>query len=377
MKQLIRRLVGSGLVPNTYYAALRYPRMAKAISHKNHASLPKVTVVMPVYNVAEYLLDALSSVLSQSYKNFEVIAVNDGSTDGSEKILEMLAAEISHLTVINQKNAGVAEARNRGVAAMSSDSKYLMFIDSDDLMPKRSMAKLVAAAENSDAQLTAGKTVTFYGLRYFDRPSTASFFAENRAGIKLEQMPELLGDAVVWNKLFRVDYWRAQGFKFPSGVNYEDMTLAAESYLNADRITLVSEPVYFWRVRAEGESRSTLRFEQASLEDRLLSMEQIANRIKAKIREGKLTAAVLESYQQRIIRHDLQLFVPYLEHVDATYFSTLKVRCKALVGKVSPEQFEAAGGRYNEVLRMVMSSTRAEAIRTLQTLEKAENRLTA
>jgi CDP-glycerol glycerophosphotransferase len=348
--------------------------MAKAISHKNDASLPKVTVVMPVYNVADYLLDALVSVLSQSYKNFEVIAVNDGSTDGSEKILEMLAAEISHLTVINQKNLGVAEARNRGVAAVSSDSKYLMFIDSDDLMPKRAIAKLVAAAESTDAQLTAGKTVTFYGVRYFDRPSTASFFAANRAGITLEHMPELLGDAVVWNKLFRVDYWRAQGFKFPSGVNYEDMTLAAESYLNADRITLVSDAVYFWRVRAEGESRSTVRFEQASLEDRLLSMEQIANRIKAKIRAGKLPATVLENYQQRIIRHDLQLFVPYLEHVDATYFSTLKVRCKALVGKVSPEQFEAAGGRYNEVLGMVMTSTRAEAIRTLKTIEKAENR---
>ncbi len=217
MKQLIRRLVGSGLLPNTYYAALRYPRMAKAISHKNDASLPKVTVVMPVYNVAECLLDALSSVLSQSYKNFEVIAVNDGSTDGSEKILEMLAAEISHLTVINQKNAGVAEARNRGVAAMSSDSKYLMFIDSDDLLPKRSIAKLVTAAEDSDAQLTAGKTVTFYGLRYFDRPSTASFFAADRAGIRLEQMPELLGDAVVWNKLFRVDFGERRGSSFRAG----------------------------------------------------------------------------------------------------------------------------------------------------------------
>lgn len=377
MKQLIRRLVGSGLLPKTYYAAIRYPRMAKSISHQNDASLPKVTVVMPVYNVAEYLLDALASVLSQSYKNFEVIAVNDGSTDGSEKILEMLAAEISHLTVINQKNAGVAEARNRGIAAMSSDSKYLMFIDSDDLMPKRTIAKMVAAAENTDAPLTAGKTVTFYGVRYFDRPSTASFFSASRSGITLEQMPELLGDAVVWNKLFRTDYWRAQGFKFPSGVNYEDMTLAAESYLNADRITLVSDAVYFWRVRAEGESRSTVRFEQSSLEDRLLSMEQIANRIKSKIRAGKLPTAVLESYQQRIIRHDLQLFVPYLEHVDATYFSTLKVRCNALVGKVSPALFEAAGGRYNEVLRMVMTSTRAEAIRTLQSLEIAANRPTA
>lgn len=376
MKQLIRRLVGSGVVPNAYYAALRYPRMAKSISHKNDSSLPKVTVIMPVYNVAEYLLDALVSVLSQSYKNFEVIAVNDGSTDGSEKILEMLTAEIPHLTVINQKNAGVAEARNRGIAAMSSDSKYLMFMDSDDLMPVRTIAKMVAAAESSDAQLTAGKTVTFYGVRYFDRPSTASFFAANRVGIKLEQMPELLGDAVVWNKLFRTDYWMAQGFRFPSGVNYEDMTLAAESYLNAERITLLSDAVYFWRVRAEGESRSTVRFEQAALEDRLLSMEQIANRIKAKIRTGKLSTDVLESYQRRMIRHDLQLFVPYLEQVDATYFSTLKVRCKALVGKVSPEQFEAAGGRYNEVLRMVMWSTRAEAIRTLQKLEKPENRVT-
>ena len=374
MKQLIRRLVGSGLIPNAYYTAIRYPRMAKAISHKNDDSLPKVTVVMPVYNAAEYLVDALVSVLSQSYKNFEVIAINDGSTDGSEKILEMLAAEISHLKIVNQSNLGVAEARNRGAALALNDSKYLMFIDSDDLLPMRSIARLVAAAENSNAQLTAGKTVTFYGVRYFDRPSTAAFFSSSRQGIKLEQMPELLGDAVVWNKLFRTDFWRAQGFKFPSGVNYEDMTLAADSYLNAERITVVSDAVYFWRVRAEGESRSTQRFEQASLEDRLLSMEQIANRIKAKIRAGKLTTAVLESYQARIIRHDLQLFVPYLEHVDATYFSTLKVRCKALVGKVSPEQFEAAGGRYNEVLRMVMSSTRAEAIRTLQSIEKAENR---
>ncbi len=375
MKQLIRRLLGAGLLPNAYYGSIRYVRMAKAIAHENDAPLLKVTVVVPVYNMVPYLRDAMVSVLSQSYKDFEVIAVTDGSLGDSGKLLDTLAAEIRHLRVIHQPNAGVAAARNAGVAQASQDSKYLMFLDSDDLMPKRTIARLVAAAERTQAQVTAGKTVTFYGVRYFDRPSTASFFRNNRDAISIEQAPELLGDAVVWNKLFSFDFWRTNRFSFPSGVNYEDMTLAAESYLNAERITLISEPVYFWRVREEGESRSTQRFEQASLEDRLLSMEQITNRIKAKIRTGELTPAVLESYQNRIIRHDLQLFVPYLESVDAAYFSTLKVRCKALVGKVGEEAFAEAGGKYNSVLRVVLTSTRAEAIRALQKLELPENRL--
>ena len=377
MKQLLRRLLGTGLLPKTYYATIRYGRMAKAMAHSNDPSLPKVTIVMPVYNVQQFLLDALLSVLSQSYKNFEVIAVNDGSQDGSKQILEMLEAEIKHLRVIHQPNAGVAAARNKGVASASGDTKYLAFIDSDDLMPKRALARLVSAAEATGAEVTAGKTVTFYGVRYFDRPSTASFFATFRGPITIADAPELLGDAVVWNKLYSFDFWRAQKLRFPTDVNYEDMTLAAQSYLEAKKITLISEPVYFWRVRAEGESRSTQRFEQGSLEDRLLSMEQITNRIKAKIRAGQLNPDVLDSYQQRIIRHDLQLFVPYLESVDAQYFSTLKVRCNALVGKVPADHFEAAGGKYNSVLRVVMTASRADAIRALQSLENPAKTLRA
>lgn len=99
----------------------------------------KVAIVLPVYNVASYLRECLDSILAQEYKNFIVIAVNDGSTDGSQEILELYAKKDSRIIVLDQENSGISSVRNRALELIEAmkDIDYVSFIDSDDTVDVR------------------------------------------------------------------------------------------------------------------------------------------------------------------------------------------------------------------------------------------------
>ena len=92
---------------------------------------PIVSIVVPVYNGERYLRDSLDSLLAQTFRDFEIICVNDGSTDSSESIINEYLERDSHIRVVNQANAGVASARNTGIE--NAKGRYLMFCDDDDL----------------------------------------------------------------------------------------------------------------------------------------------------------------------------------------------------------------------------------------------------
>lgn len=103
---------------------------------------PKVTLILPVYNVEAYLADCLLSIRAQRWPNLEIIAVNDGSTDSSLEILEAFAANTPYLRIISKENAGLGAARNTGLDAIE-DTDYVMFADSDDLLPVGSIERFV------------------------------------------------------------------------------------------------------------------------------------------------------------------------------------------------------------------------------------------
>src|SRR3954447_22785622 len=102
---------------------------------------PVLSVVVPVYNVAPYLVDCLDSLLAQTLTNLEVIAVDDGSTDGCPEILAGYAARDPRVRILTQPNAGQGAARNRGVA--SARGELLTFVDSDDVVPRRALKAMV------------------------------------------------------------------------------------------------------------------------------------------------------------------------------------------------------------------------------------------
>ncbi len=115
---------------------------------KSTSSSPEVSIIMPVHNSADFLAEAVNSILCQSNADWEMICVDDGSTDESLPLLRELAARDSRITVIHQENAGVSEARNRGIRA--ARGSWLMMLDSDDVVGPRILEELLAAAKSAD-----------------------------------------------------------------------------------------------------------------------------------------------------------------------------------------------------------------------------------
>ena len=113
---------------------------------------PKVSVIVPVYNVLEYIPSFIDSLVKQNYTDFEVVFINDGSTDGGEKIIEK--SEDERFVLINQVNKGVSSARNNGMKC--ANGKYIMFADPDDVLPFDAIGSLVNKMEKSQADLVVG-----------------------------------------------------------------------------------------------------------------------------------------------------------------------------------------------------------------------------
>src|SRR5690625_237459 len=125
-----------------------------------------LSLIIPVYNVKEYLKECINSVLNQTYKNIEIIVINDGSTDKSLEILERYSLENKNITVISQKNLGQSVARNRGV--QQATGKYIYFLDADDYILPEALEHLVEKMEENELDLCRFSAESF--LDNLDRP---------------------------------------------------------------------------------------------------------------------------------------------------------------------------------------------------------------
>ena len=164
--------------------------------------MEKVSVIMPIYNVEKYLSESIESVLNQTYSNFELILVEDGSPDGCASIVDAYAKKDKRVIPIHKKNAGVDAARNNGISLATGT--YIAFIDSDDAYEKNYLALLVKAIEDNKCDM-AVCSFTPFGV---DNPpkfkAIPEQVVERNSAVKM-----LLGynsvNGYVWNKLFKKD----------------------------------------------------------------------------------------------------------------------------------------------------------------------------
>lgn len=173
----------------------------------------KFSIIIPVYNVEKYLKASLNSVNSQSYKNYEVIIVNDGSTDNSEHIIDLFIKKNKRFKKINIKNAGQGYARNIGVQQASGD--FLIFLDSDDYLNLNLLDSLNTYISRQH------QLVDIVVYDYLDFENTPS--NEIRKHIFPDNLRKYA--VVPWNKAYRLQFWLKHGFKFPEGISYEDTPL--------------------------------------------------------------------------------------------------------------------------------------------------------
>lgn len=227
--------------------------------------VPLLSVIVPVHNVAPWLPDLLTSVLDQNMPSFEVIAIDDHSSDGSSELLRAHAARDPRLRVISPVGCGGASARNLGVAAASGT--YIVFADGDDLVPQGAYQAMVASLERTGSDIVFGDYLKFNAIRTW-RP-TASFPAYNQPTerARFADQPSLVRGRPCWNKAFRRDFWIANGIEFPEVPRSNDIQPMVRAYLAASTVDVIGDVVYLYRERPGGTSMTA----KASLSAGLVS----------------------------------------------------------------------------------------------------------
>lgn len=233
---------------------------------------PALSIVLPFYNVEEYLAECLDSIAAQSFTDYELLIVDDGSPDGSRAIAERYAAADERIRIITRENGGLGAARNTGIREATGD--FLTFVDSDDKLPDGALEALVAAARADGADIVCGAVMRFADARTWPPSWVEEVHAERRTGITVLEFLPLLRNLYTWNKLFRRDFWDQCGLWFREGVAYEDQPIITQLFASAKRIDLIPDVVYHYRVRPDQSSISQQVGTMKDLRDRLAAWEE-------------------------------------------------------------------------------------------------------
>ncbi len=275
--------------------------------------MPRLSVIIPIYEVEPYLAACLESVAAQTWRDLEAVMVDDGSRDSSALIAAAFAERDPRFRLISQENAGLGAARNTGVRHATGE--FLAFLDSDDLLPVHALEYLLAALSDTGSDLATGNVLRFDGRRarpsalhraVFARPATATHVTRENA---------LLRDRLVTNKLWRRTFWEAGGFGFPEGVLYEDIAVALRGHFLARSVDVMPAPVYLWRVR-DGGSRSITQDKTrlGHLEDRFAAVRTV----RTFLSEHGMRAQI-HAWDRTVLETDLTNFVDVLDQAGGAF----------------------------------------------------------
>ena len=207
-----------------------------------------VSVVMPVYNAGIYLKDAISDILNQTNKDFELICVDDGSTDKSLQILEYFAEQDNRIKIISQGNEGAGAARNAGMKL--AQGEYLLFLDADDRFENKLLEKATELAKSTEADIVLfgsdgfiNDTGVITGIIPYPKPQAEGVYS-------YKDMPRSLFSihgAVIWNKLYRKSYIDKIQLKFQQTPYMNDVFFSLISVAKANEIVYLDSVLMHYR----------------------------------------------------------------------------------------------------------------------------------
>lgn len=231
-----------------------------------------ISVIVPVYQVKEYLAECVESLLSQTYREIEVILVDDGSTDGSGELCDAYSAKDGRVRVLHRQNGGLSGARNSGLRIAKGE--YVAFVDSDDVVEEAFLETLYRLLQKYQADIAA---CSFYrgekrqrgtepqkGERHGSRQSR-EYVIESEQMLKEWHGRRKKMETVVWNKLYRRKTL-GESLKervFPEGKIHEDTYVSHLFADRADRIAVTTQELYFYRVRKNSITGSKFSKEAA------------------------------------------------------------------------------------------------------------------
>lgn len=242
-----------------------------------------ISIVIPIYNAEKYLEECLNSIKNQTYKNFEVIMVNDGSKDDSETICMNFLRSDSRFRYLKKENGGVSSARNVGLDNVEGD--YITFIDADDWVDENYLDLLITTVKKNHSDIVVSSYKQFNNIDIF---YLRAYSLQEKYLLNFERMnrddfltifPKLMSTNVCFNnavaKLFRKEL--VNDLRFDTSIKYgEDLDFYFRLYLNVDSISYVDEPTYIYR--SHGDS-TTSNFNQEHAEQELSIFKQMYEKI--------------------------------------------------------------------------------------------------
>lgn len=207
----------------------------------------KISVVVPVYNTKKYLGRCLDSLMAQTYKNLEILCVNDGSTDNSQKILEDYAAKDSRITIIVQENGGLSAARNTGIA--HATGTFVSFVDSDDELVSCAYEKIMECFSDDVDVVWFEPRIIYedYAIYQHIGRSDANYYNLKYSGRTYITDKVLLdSDVNAWNKVIRLSKIKETGVLFPKGMLYEDSVFYWNFFSLVKNVFFLKEKLYIY-----------------------------------------------------------------------------------------------------------------------------------
>lgn len=274
----------------------------------------KLSVIVPVYNVSNYLEECLDSIITQQVDGIEIIVVDDGSTDNSLEIARRYEEQNIEVKVIAQKNGGLGNARNTGMSAAKGE--YLTFVDSDDIIPSNSYNVMLKKIEESQSDFVIGNVIRFNSTKRYASVLHKRIFKEELTGVNIKTNPELIYDTTAWNKIFRKTFWEKHHFTFPERMLYEDIPVTIPAHTLAEKVDVITKVTYKWRSRDAGDSSITQQRENIdNFRDRVKAIEMVRDFFK----ENKTDATIVDSFDLKNFSMDFPIYMKYMNDVSEEY----------------------------------------------------------
>ena len=271
--------------------------------------------MVPFYNNADVLGDCLASIAAQTFRDLEVIMVDDGSTDDGARLARARAAADPRFTLVQAPNGGPGKARNLGVERASGE--FLAFVDGDDMLPPHTYETLLHTLESSGSDFVSGAVQRIGTGGVHPSALHERAIKGRKIGTHVTRSPELLYDISVWNKLFRKSFWDAHALHYPEGMVWEDLQLMTRAHVLARAVDVIGDQIYYWRERAAGEFSITQnRADIQNLRDRVTALLAID----AFLRE-RAPARTARAHQRKALVNDLWLYVRDLGRVSDDYLA--------------------------------------------------------
>ena len=288
-----------------------------------------VSVIIPVYNVSRYLPQCFDSVISQTYRNLEIIVIDDGSTDDSGNICDQYAEKDDRIHVIHTDNRGLASARNLGLENVSGE--YISFIDSDDWIEPQTIETFIGAALETEADIVKARYCSEYvGITVhspMEKKNSHTYIGKD----VLSAFAESKFGNVVWNKFYRAECFK--DIHFPDGHNYEDIAIVWKIMKNLAEnggvVTALSDELIHYRVRKNSISHTYI-------------LNNIAESWNAYLAKYE----VLPDYQDKLLA---ECFVP-IRHMWMNYWGYSK-EDKAEAQKIIQEMHSFSKKNFHRVMK--------------------------